>query len=240
MAVFFFLVGLEIKREVMEGELANRAQLALPAFAAAGGMAAPRGDLLGAQRGDPVSVDGWAIPAATDIAFALGVLSLLGSRVPRGLKVFLLTLAILDDLGDDRDHRSLLHRAPVLAVARRRRGRDPAARGPQRRSRASDSGVPLRRPRALGGGAQVGHPRHARRRRARPVHPAPERRARTVATPPARARPPSRGGLRDPAPLRLRQCGGVVPGLSLGSLLDPVPLGIAAGSSSARRSGCSR
>jgi NhaA family Na+:H+ antiporter len=99
MAVFFFLVGLEIKREVMEGDLANPAQLALPAFAAAGGMAAPSAIYWWLNRGDPVGVNGWAIPAATDIAFALGVLSLLGPRVPRGLKMFVLTLAILDDLG---------------------------------------------------------------------------------------------------------------------------------------------
>jgi NhaA family Na+:H+ antiporter len=99
MAVFFFLIGLEIKREVMEGDLANPAQLALPALAAAGGMAAPSAIYWWLNRGDPVGVHGWASPAATDIAFALGVLSLLGPRVPRGLKVFLLTLAILDDLG---------------------------------------------------------------------------------------------------------------------------------------------
>ena len=99
MAVFFFLVGLEIKREVLEGELSNRAQIALPAFAAAGGMAVPAAFYWVLNRADPIAVQGWAVPAATDIAFALGVLSLLGSRVPQGLKVFLLTLAILDDLG---------------------------------------------------------------------------------------------------------------------------------------------
>ena len=99
MAVFFFLVGLEIKREVLEGELSNRAQIVLPAFAAAGGMAVPAAFYVALTRADPVAVQGWAIPAATDIAFALGVLSLLGSRMPHGLKMFLLTLAILDDLG---------------------------------------------------------------------------------------------------------------------------------------------
>jgi len=99
MAVFFFLVGLEIKREVMEGELSNPAQLALPALAGLGGMVAPAMVFWFFNRHDPVALQGWAIPAATDIAFALGVLALLGSRVPQSLKVFLLTLAILDDLG---------------------------------------------------------------------------------------------------------------------------------------------
>jgi len=99
MAVFFFLVGLEIKREVLEGELANRAQIVLPALAAAGGMAVPAALYWWLNGADPIAGHGWAIPAATDIAFALGILSLLGPRVPRGLKVFLVTVAILDDLG---------------------------------------------------------------------------------------------------------------------------------------------
>jgi Na+:H+ antiporter, NhaA family len=99
MAVFFFLVGLELKREVQEGELSRRAQIVLPAAAAAGGMALPAAIYAALNWHDPVTLPGWAIPAATDIAFALGVLSLLGARVPSGLKMFLLTLAILDDLG---------------------------------------------------------------------------------------------------------------------------------------------
>jgi NhaA family Na+:H+ antiporter len=99
MAVFFFLVGLELKREVLEGELSSPSQVLLPALAAAGGMAFPAAIYAAINWSDPVTLHGWAIPAATDIAFALGVLSLLGERVPVGLKVFLLTLAILDDVG---------------------------------------------------------------------------------------------------------------------------------------------
>jgi Na+:H+ antiporter, NhaA family len=99
MAVFFFLVGLELKREVQEGELSRASQIALPASAAAGGMLVPAFIYAAINWGDSVTLRGWAIPAATDIAFALGVLSLLGTRVPPGLKVFLLTLAVLDDLG---------------------------------------------------------------------------------------------------------------------------------------------
>ena len=99
MAVFFFLVGLEIKREVLEGELSELRQIVLPAVAALGGMVIPAAIYAAINAGNPIALAGWAIPAATDIAFALGVLSLLGNRVPTGLKVFLLTLAILDDLG---------------------------------------------------------------------------------------------------------------------------------------------
>jgi NhaA family Na+:H+ antiporter len=99
MAVFFLLVGLEVKREVCEGELADKAKIALPAFGAIGGMAIPALIYVWFNWGEPVGLRGWAIPSATDIAFALGVLLLLGDRVPVGLKVFLLTLAILDDLG---------------------------------------------------------------------------------------------------------------------------------------------
>ncbi len=99
MAVFFFMVGLEIKREVLEGSLSHISKVAVPAFAAIGGMVVPAVVYSLFNWGDPVGMQGWAIPMATDIAFALGVLSLLGKRVPVELKVFLLALAIIDDLG---------------------------------------------------------------------------------------------------------------------------------------------
>ena len=99
MAIFFFLVGLELKREFMEGELSRPANVLLPAIGAVGGMFVPIGIFVLVNRGDAAAMQGWAIPAATDIAFALGILSLLGSRVPLSLKVFLVSLAIFDDLG---------------------------------------------------------------------------------------------------------------------------------------------
>ncbi len=98
MAVFFFLIGLEVKREFKEGELASPSQIVLPAVAALGGMAVPAAIYVAINRGDAAAMEGWAIPVATDIAFALAVLTVFASRVPTALKVFLLTLAIFDDL----------------------------------------------------------------------------------------------------------------------------------------------
>ncbi|WP_240205990.1 Na+/H+ antiporter NhaA [Vibrio sp. CyArs1] len=99
MAIFFFLIGLEVKRELLEGALKSRETAIFPAIAAVGGMLAPALIYVLFNMGDPEAMSGWAIPAATDIAFALGIMALLGKRVPVALKVFLLALAIIDDLG---------------------------------------------------------------------------------------------------------------------------------------------
>ncbi|HSG58235.1 MAG TPA: Na+/H+ antiporter NhaA [Woeseiaceae bacterium] len=127
MALFFLLVGLEIKREFLEGELSSAAQVVLPGMGALGGMIVPAAIYAWLNWGDQVAMDGWAIPVATDIAFALALLGTFGRRVPISLKVFLLTLAIFDDLAaiviiaifysGDLSVGSLLFGAGVLAVA---------------------------------------------------------------------------------------------------------------------------
>ena len=99
MAVFFLLVGLELKREILFGELSDRRKIVLPLAGAIGGMAIPAAVYAWINWGDPVAMNGWAIPAATDIAFALGILAILGSRVPVTLKVLLASIAVIDDLG---------------------------------------------------------------------------------------------------------------------------------------------
>jgi NhaA family Na+:H+ antiporter len=99
MALFFFTIGLELKRELLEGELSDRSKIVLPLAAAVGGMVVPAAIYVFLNWNDPVAIEGWAIPAATDIAFALGILMLLGNRVPNSLKIFLISLAVFDDVG---------------------------------------------------------------------------------------------------------------------------------------------
>lgn len=99
MALFFFLIGLEVKREIVTGQLRSWKQASLPIIAAIGGMAIPAIVFVALNLGSPENLRGWAIPAATDIAFALGLLALLGSRVPVALKALLLAIAIIDDIG---------------------------------------------------------------------------------------------------------------------------------------------
>ena len=127
MAIFFFLVGLEIKREFLDGELSSPAQIVLPGMGALGGMIVPAGIYAWLNWHDPIALDGWAIPVATDIAFALALLAAFGSRVPLTLKIFLLTLAIFDDLAaiviialfysEDLSLNALLFAAVALTIA---------------------------------------------------------------------------------------------------------------------------
>ena len=99
MAIFFFLIGLELKREVLEGQLSDPKEVVLPALGAVGGMLVPAAIYVGFNYNDTIALQGWAIPAATDIAFALAILGVLGNRVPLSLKIFLVSIAIFDDVG---------------------------------------------------------------------------------------------------------------------------------------------
>ncbi len=98
MAIFFLLIGLEVKRELVEGHLSTKDMAVLPAIAAIGGVIVPALIYSFINWGDPIAIKGWAIPAATDIAFALGVMMVLGRRIPTALKVCLVTIAVIDDL----------------------------------------------------------------------------------------------------------------------------------------------
>jgi len=99
MAVFFFMIGMEVKREIVIGELSNPRQIVLPLIGGIGGIALPALIYFVVTQGDDVAMQGWAIPTATDIAFALGILALVGSRVPAALKLLLMSIAIIDDIG---------------------------------------------------------------------------------------------------------------------------------------------
>ena len=231
MAVFFFLVGLEIKRELLEGELSTFGRRCCRRSPPSAAWWCRPLIYVAINAGDPAALRGWAIPSATDIAFAVGVLALLGPRVPASLKVFLLALAILDDLGAILIIAALLHRRPALAVA--------AAGG------ASASAVlvalnlrgvtrlapyMLIGPVHLGVRAEIGRARHARRRGRGARHPA---RARAQDEPSLleeleeRCTPWVAFGI---LPLFAFANAGVsLAGMSLGRLVEPVPLGIVLG-----------
>ena len=231
MAIFFLLVGLEIKREAIEGELSDRRRAVLPVLAALGGMVVPALIYIAIALREPGALAGWAIPCATDIAFSLGVMALLGSRVAT------LAQALSDRAGDhrrprlDRDHRGLLHRAsfPGCRWAAQRR-RSPFCW----RSTAPAFGacrvVRADRDRAVGVRAEIGRACDPRRRRSGAGDPVSGRTRRGLAAGSARARASAMGGVRHRAVVRLCQCRAFLRRpVVLVSILEPIPLGIAAG-----------
>ena len=225
MAVFFFLIGLEIKREVMEGELSSVSQVVLPGFGAFGGMAVPAAIFAALNWGDAEALNGWAIPVATDIAFALALVSSFGARAPTSLKVFLLTLAIFDDLAAIiiiavfyTSKVSLL----ALAIACRNFGArshsESFRRDPNLDVRAAGH-------RDVGGGAEIGCPCDPRRCAHRLLCANARSRWR-VAAAGARARSARPGRLWNPANIRLRERRAVACRCrDLGPLANPSPWG---------------
>ena len=231
MAVFFFLVGLEIKRELLQGELSTFGKAALPAVAAVGGMVVPALIYVAINAGNAAALRGWAIPSATDIAFAVGVLALLGPRVPPSLKVFLLALAILDDLGAiliiaafytaDLHWLSLLLAAAGGAVLLALNARGVTRLAPYLLTGVFiwvcvlKSGVHAT---LAGVVVAIAIPLGAHGR------------GRAVAAGAARGAPASVGGVRHPAAVRLRQRRRVAGRpVARRKLVEPVPLGIALG-----------
>ena len=210
MAIFFLLVGLEIKREVLAGQLSHRSGAILPAAAAIGCMVVPALIYLGVTWHAPgatsSAASGWAIPAATDIAVSLGVMALLVSRVPTALKLFLTALAIVDDLGDHRRDRHFLYRGALLGVAGGRRGGTGGPRRAEPRQGSADCLVRARRPRVLGVRAQIQRPRDPGRRCAGAGDSVGGEAGRSFPARSHRTRADAVGWVRRPAPFRLRQC----------------------------------
>ena len=170
MALFFFVIGLEIKHELTSGQLTSLRNRSVPAAGALGGMVLPALLYLAFNLGG-AGVDGWGIPMATDVAFALGVLALLGRRVPAELKVLLLALAIVDDVGAIVVIAAFYSDGLAGAVARRGRRRAADRRAPRPGPGALPARVRRARARRLAGHARVGGARDDRWRRPRPARP---------------------------------------------------------------------
>ena len=182
MAIFFLLVGLEVKREWYDGALATPAERRLPIIAAVAGMAVPALVYSLVIGGDPALANGWAIPAATDIAFAIGVLALLGRHAPPSIKLLLVTIAIVDDIGAVLIIALVLHRRPQCRSRLARRSSLAGAMAAMGQFGVRQAvALPGRLRLAVAAGAGERRPRHHRRRAGRADHPARPRRARFAA-----------------------------------------------------------